>query len=157
MAVIRARRRSLWIPALGALLALGCVTPMTRDELQGKLAAAGASLPAQGGKPQLFPIFAETRTEAWILLADARSDPESPLSRQLSAHLATATSRRQPLVVGGPYSELCDRVVLNALLLRRDRPLRGLTLVFVAPDPPSREMTAAVAEASARLYHRPLR
>jgi hypothetical protein len=145
------------IPVLGVLLALGCVTPMTRDELQGKLAAAAASVPALGRKPQFFPIFAETKTEAWILLADARSDPESPTSRQLSAHLATASSRRQALVVGGPYSELCDQVVLNALSLRRDRPLRGLTLVFVAPDPPSPSVTAAASAASARLYHRPLR
>jgi len=130
---------------------------MTRDELQGKLAAAAASVPALGRKPQFFPIFAETKTEAWILLADARSDVSSPLSRQLSARLGTASSRRQALVVGGPYSELCDQVVLNALTLRRDRPLRGLTLVFVAPDPPSPSVTAAVSAASARLYHRLLR
>ena len=145
------------IVLLGALLALGCVTPMTQDELQGKLAAAAASVPALGRKPQFFPIFAETKTEAWILLADARSDPESPQSKQLSVHLATAASRRQALVVGGPYPELCDQVLLNALSLRRDRPLRGLTLVFVAPAPPSASVTAAVSAASARLYHRPLR
>ena len=130
---------------------------MTQDELQGKLAAAAASLPAPRRKPQFFPIFAETRTEAWILLADARSDPASPLSRQLSSHLSTATSRRQALVVGGPYSNLCDQVLLNALLSHRDRPLRGLTLLFVAPDPPSPAVTAAASAVSARLYHRPLR
>ena len=157
MAALRAEKRAVLIPVLGALLALGCVTPMTRDELQGKLAAAAASVPALGRKPQYFPIFAETKTEAWILLADARSDPESPQSRELSAHLASAASRRQALVVGGPYSELCDQVVLNALALRRDRPLRGLTLVFVAPEPPSPSVTAAASAASARLYHRPLR
>jgi len=145
------------IPVLGGLLALGCVTPMTRDELQGKLTAAAASVPALGRKPQFFPIFAETKTEAWILLADARSDPESPQSRQLSVHLATASSRRQALVIGGPYSELCDQVLLNALALRRDRPLRGLTLVFVAPEPPSASVTAAASAASARLFHRRLR
>jgi hypothetical protein len=144
------------IALLGVLLALGCVTPMTQDELQGKLAAAAASVPKLGRKPQYFPIFAETRTEAWILLADARSDPASPLSSQLSAHLATASSRRQALVVGGPYSELCDQVLLNALALRRDRPLRGLTLLFVAPDPPSPSVTAAASAASAQLYHRKL-
>jgi len=153
----RAKHRALLIPVLGAVLALGCVTPMTRDELQGKLAAAAASVPALGRKPQYFPIFAETKTEAWILLADARSDPESQTSRQLGAHLATASSRRQALVVGGPYSELCDQLLLNALSLRRDRPLRGLTLVFVAPDPPSPAVTAAASAASARLYHRTLR
>ena len=130
---------------------------MTQDELEGKLAAAAASVPGQGRKPQLFPIFAETKTEAWILLADARSDPESPQSRQLSVHLATAASRRQALVVGGPYAELCDQVLLNALALRRDRPLRGLTLVFVAPAPPSPSVTAAASAASARFYHRLLR
>ena len=145
------------IPVLGALFSLGCMTPMTQDELQGKLAAAAASVPALDRKPQFFPIFAETRTEAWVLLADARSDPSSPLSRQLSAHLSTATSRRQALVVGGPYSNLCDQVVLNALSFHRDRPLRGLTLVFVAPDPPSPSVTAAASAVSARLYHRPLR
>ena len=79
MTALRARRRAWLIPLLGALLALGCVTPMTRDELQGKLAAAAASVPALGRKPQYFPIFAETKTEAWVLLADARSDPASQL------------------------------------------------------------------------------
>jgi hypothetical protein len=157
VAAFRARAHAWLIALAAALLALGCVTPMTRDELQAKLAAAAASVPALGRKPQYFPIFAETKTEAWVLLADARSDPGSPLSSQLSTHLATASSRRQALVVGGPYSELCDRVLLNALSLRRDRPLRGLTLVLVAPDPPSPSLTAAASAASARLYHRPLR
>jgi hypothetical protein len=149
--------RAFLAPLLGALLALGCVTPMTRDQLQGKLTAAAASVPSLGRKPQYFPIFAETKTEAWILLADARSDPASQLSSQLSSHLATASSRRQALVVGGPYSELCDQVLRNALALRREKPLRGLTLVLVAPDPPSPQLTAAASAASARLYHRPLR
>jgi hypothetical protein len=157
MAALRARTRGWPIALLAALLATGCVTPMTRDELQGKLAAAAASVPSLGRKPQYFPIFAETKTEAWVLLADARSDPGSSLSTQLSAHLATARGRRQALVVGGPYSELCDQVLLNAFSLRRDRPLRGLTLVLVAPDPPSPKLTAAATAASARLYHRPLR
>jgi hypothetical protein len=156
MAELRPRTRAWLTPLLGALLALGCVTPMTRDELQGKLAAAAASVPALGRKPQYFPIFAETKTEAWVLLADARSDPASSLSSQLSSHLATASSRRQALVVGGPYSELCDQLLLNAFSLRRDRPLRGLTLVLVAPDPPSSSLTAAASAAKARLYHRPL-
>ncbi len=157
MADIRAPARAWLTPFLGVLLALGCVTPMTRDELQGKLAAAASSLPAPGRKPQYFPIFAETKTEAWVLLADARSDPGSSLSSQLSSHLATASSRRQVLVVGGPYSELCDQLLVNAFSLRRDRPLRGLTLVLVAPDPPSPSLRAAASAASARLYHRPLR
>jgi hypothetical protein len=139
------------------MLALGCLTPMTRDELQTKLAAAAKSVPAVGRKPQYFPIFADTRTEAWVLLADARSDPASAMSSQLSTHLATASSRRQALIVGGPYSELCDQVLLNAITLRRDRPLRGLTLVLVAPDPPSPSLTAAASAANARLYHRRLR
>ncbi|HEY8154904.1 MAG TPA: hypothetical protein VII72_12320 [Myxococcota bacterium] len=154
MAAFRTQHRAVLASALGALLALGCVTPMTQEELAGKLAAAAASVPGQGRKPQVFPIFAETKTEAWVLLADARSDPESPQSRQLSAHLATAASRRQVLVVGGPYPDLCDQVVLNAFALRRDRPLRGLTLVFVAPAPPSASVTAAASAASARLVHR---
>jgi hypothetical protein len=153
----RARARVLLSPVLGALLALGCLTPMTRDELQGKLVAAAASVPAAGRKPQYFPIFAETKTEAWVLLADARSDPASQLSSQLSSHLATASSRRQTLVVGGPYSELCDQLLVNAFALRRERPLRGLTLVLVAPEPPSPQLSAAASAASARLYHRPLR
>jgi hypothetical protein len=156
MAELRPRTRACLISLLGTLLTLGCVTPMTPDELQGKLAAAAASVPALGRKPQYFPIFAGTKTEAWVLLADARSDPASSLSTQLSLHLATASSRRQALVVGGPYSELCDQLLLNAFSLRRDRPLRGLTLVLVAPDPPSSSLTAAASAAKARLYHRPL-
>jgi hypothetical protein len=48
-------------------------------------------------------------------------------------------------------------VLRNAFALKRQKPLRGLTLVLVAPDPPSSELTAAASAASARLYHRPLR
>jgi hypothetical protein len=157
MAAFRTQHRAVRVSLLCALLTLACVTPMTEDELDGKLAAAAASVPGQVRKPQYFPIFAATRTEAWILLADARSDPESPQSRQLSAQLATAASRRQTLVVGGPYPDLCEQVVLNALALRSERPLRGLTLVFVAPAPPGAAVTAAASAASAKLVHRPLR
>ena len=80
-----------------------------------------------------------------------------PLRAGSRAFQATDSSRRQALVIGGPYSELCDQVLLNALALRRDRPLRGLTLVFVAPEPPSASVTAAASAASARLFHRRLR
>ena len=59
--------------------------------------------------------------------------------------------------MGGPYADLCDQIVRNAFALNRKRALRGLTVIFVAPEPPSEALRVAAATVHARLQHRPLR
>jgi hypothetical protein len=129
---------------------------VSEDELETQLAEAAASSPGRGAH-RTFPVHAPTRTVALLLLTEAKGDPRSPLSSQLGRRFAHAAGRRTSLVVGGPYSDLCDQVVRNAFALNRDRSLRGLTVIFVAPEPPSQELRVAAAAAHARLQHRPLR
>jgi hypothetical protein len=109
------------------------------------------------GRKRIIPIYAETQMAAWALLADAKSDPSSPMSQRLSRGLAAAARRGFGVVVGGPYPALSDQVVRNALTLHRERPLGGLTLVFVSAKPPSEALSKAAASAGARLHHREFR
>ena len=139
---------------LGASLvfATGCVTPFTETELERDLDRAAASVPALGRR-SIIPIYAETKMAAWALLADAKSDPSSPMSYRLSRGLAAAAHRGFDVVVGGPYAALSDQVVRNALTLQGERPLGGLTLVFVSSKPPSEALLEAAKHADARLRH----
>jgi hypothetical protein len=149
-------RRRLLASLLGAVLSAGCLSPVTQEELESQLAEVAAASPDPGAR-RTFPVHAPTRTVALLLLTEAKSDPRSSLSSQLGRRLANASGRRTSLVVGGPYADLCDQVVRNAFALSRDRNLRGLTVIFVAPEPPSQELQLAAASAHVRLQHRPLR
>jgi len=138
------------------MLAMGCVTLLTEDDLEKDLDRAASSVPALGRK-RVIPIYAETKMAAWALLADAKSDPSSQMSYRVSRGLALAARRGFGVVVGGPYPALSDQVVRNALTLHRERPLGGLTLVFVSAKPPSEALREAAASADARLHHREFR
>jgi hypothetical protein len=138
------------------MLAMGCVTPLTEADLETNLDRAASSVPALGRK-RIIPIYAETKMAAWALLADAKSDPSSPMSYRLSRGLAVAARRGFGVVVGGPYPALSDQVVRNALTLHSKRPFGRLTLVFVSAKPPSEALSQAAASAGARLHHRQFR
>ena len=138
------------------MLAMGCVTPLTEADLEKDLGRAASSVPALGRK-RIIPIYAETKMAAWALLADAKSNPSSPMSYRLSRGLAAAARRGFGVVVGGPYPALSDQVVRNALKLHRERPLGGLMLVFVSAKPPSEALWEAARHADARLHHREFR
>jgi hypothetical protein len=153
----RHARRCIARSLLCALLVVGCASPLTQAELASRLEEAAASAPDPRAPRQIFPVHAPTRVAAYALLSEAKSDPRSPLSSQLGRRLAAASGRRGSVVVGGPYSDLCDQVVRNALAMNRARGLRGLTLIFVAPEPPSEELRVAVSATRAKLQHRPLR
>ena len=142
--------------AVFLMLAMGCVTPFTEADLEKDLARSASSVPALGRK-RVIPIYAETQMAAWALLADAKSNPSSPMSYRLSRGLALAARRGFGVVVGGPYPALSDQVVRNALTLHRERPLGGLTLVFVSAKPPSEALREAAMSADARLHHREFR
>ena len=150
-------RRRIAASLVCAILAAGCASPVTPDELELRLEEAAASAPDPRAARQIFPVHAPTRVVALLLLSEAKSDPRSPLSLQLSRRFATASSRRTSFVVGGPYADLCDQVVRNAFALNRDRRLLDLSVIFVAPEPPSQELRVAAAAAHVRLQHRPLR
>lgn len=137
-----------------ALVAAGCVTAGTEQDVEARLQRAAAPLVA--GRPsRVYPIWADTKIVAFGLLTEAKGDPSSPLSLRLSKSIALAAHRGMSVVVGGPYPELSDRVLQNALELNRDEPLRGLRLVLVSPSPPTPELARAASQAHATLYHRP--
>jgi hypothetical protein len=138
------------------MLATGCVTRLTEADLEKDLDRAASSVPALGRK-RIIPIYAETKMAAWALLADAKSDPSSPMSYRVSRGLAAAARRGFGVVVGGPYPALSDQVLRNALTLHRERPLRGLKLLFVSAKPPSEALWKAAKHAGARLHHREFR
>jgi len=150
-------RRRIAASLVCAILAAGCASPVTPDELELRLEEAAASAPDPRAARQIFPVHAPTRVAALSLLSEAKNDPRSPLSLQLGRRFATAAGRRTNLVVGGPYADLCDQIVRNAFALNRKRALRGLTVIFVAPEPPSEALRVAAATVHARLQHRPLR
>jgi hypothetical protein len=132
--------------------AFACATPIGERELQERLASVAAASPGS----RVFPVWAGTRLAAWALLADARGDPRSGESLRLGHAFSRGATRPTTVVVGGPYPELSDRLALNALELRGEKPLRRLTIVLVGPEPPSAELAAAAAQAGARLQHRAL-
>jgi len=144
------------LPIVSLMLAMGCVTPLSEADLEENLDRAASSMPGLGRK-RIIPIYAETKMAAWALLADAKSDPSSPMSYRLSRGLASAARRGFGVVVGGPYPSLSDQVLRNALTLHRESRLGGLTLVFVSAKPPSEALWKAATIADARLHHRQFR
>ena len=139
-----------------ALLAAGCVTQVSEDQLETKLAQAASPVTGRS-QTRVIPVTAETRFVAWALLTEAKSDLSSPLSVQLSRRIALAARRRMKVVVGGPYPGLTDQVLQNALSLQEGRAVRGLTLILVSDEGPSPELAQAARAAETRLYHRRLR
>lgn len=138
--------------AVAALLALGCVTPVTEHELEQSLEQSASRIPNLGRK-RVIPIYAETRLVAKALLLEARANPDSQLSALLGKRIAAASKRHFSVVVGGPYPDLTEQVLANALALNQEGGLAGMKLVLVSSQGPSAELTRAAREARARLYH----
>ena len=142
--------------ALAILCTAGCVTTITETDLEDRLERAATSVSGLG-RARIVPIYADTRTVAWGLLAAAKMDPTSPMSVRMGKSLAGAARQGRALVVGGPYPALTDQILRNALALHEEKDLRGLRLVLVSGDRPSDELRKAASGAQARLYHRDLR
>jgi len=141
-----------------ALLALsaGCVTTYREDELEDRLERLAAAT-RELHKPRVFPIYAETRMTALVLLAEARSSRDSVLSATLARSLAAAHQRHRDLVTGGSFPDLTDQVVRNALELQGEQGLPGLQLLVASAEPPSAELLGAARRARVRVLHRDFR
>ena len=148
-----ASQRTVWLaPVLGALLALGCVTRVTEEAVEANLVQAAASM-SNLGRKRVIPVYAETRLLAKVLLYEAKHDPDSQLSLNLSRRIRAAAQRRMSVVIGGPYPELTEQVLSNALSLNREKGLGGLRVVLVSAREPSSDLARAATQARARLYH----
>jgi hypothetical protein len=141
---------------LFAALLLACATPPTEADLEQRLERLGSA--TQGlRRPRVVAIHADTRAVAFGLLMEARANADSPLSVAVSRRLAAAHLTHRDLVAGGPFGDLNDRVLCNALALQQEKNLSGLQLVFASPDPPSRALLVAAGKAHVRLLHRSFR
>jgi hypothetical protein len=60
-------------------------------------------------------------------------------------------------VAGGPFPDLTDQVLRNALELQPESGLPGLQLLVASAEPPSAELLGAARRARVRLFHRDLR
>jgi len=135
--------------------ALACATPVTEEAVEQRLRTAGAAVRPPGPGVVLVPVYADSKVAAWTLIAEARGEGASPLAERLSHDLRLAAKRRGAVVVGGPYPELTRLVLLEALELLEDRPLAGLTLVYVGDMRHAAELRQAASALAVRFYQRP--
>jgi hypothetical protein len=136
-----------------ALASVGCVTPLTQEDVRQRIEdVAGA--PAKGQTQRVYPIYAETKLVAWAKLTEAEEQPNQGPSLQMAKRLARAAERKQRVVVGGPYPELTDRIVANALAAHRDGGLQGLILVVVSPTPPGPALQQEARNNRIHIEHR---
>jgi len=142
--------------ALLAVLSAGCVTTYREDELEDRLERLAAATKGLH-KPRVFPLYAETRMTALVLLADARASRDSGLSASLARSLAAAHQRHRDLVTGGSFPDLTDQVVRNALELQGEEGLPGLQLLVASAEAPSAELLGAARRARVRVIHRDFR
>jgi len=139
-----------------AVVAAGCVTVYREDELEKRLGRLGAA--TQGlRRPRTVVIHADTRVVALGLLAEARANVDSPLSASLGRQLAAAHRSRRDVVAGGPFADLTEQVLRNALALQDDGALAGLQLVLASQERPSGELLGAARRTRVRLLYRAFR
>jgi hypothetical protein len=128
------------------------VTPVTEQELEENLKQTAERIPNLGRK-RVIPIYAETPMLAKALLYEARHDEDSQLSSLIGKRIAAASKRSISVVVGGPYPELTEQVLTNALNLNRETGLRGVKVVLVSSKGPSADLARLARETRVRLYH----
>ena len=129
---------------------------MSEHELNASLQAIQPA-PARQAVRRVVPIYAQTPMEAWVLLEEAKSDPESSsLSLQLADGFVIGRIRPIDYVIGGPYPELTDRLVLNGLRMNEGHALPGLRIVLVSPAAPTPDLLAAARAKRVRVEHRVL-
>lgn len=139
----------------GAAVA-GCMTVYREDELERRLERIGAA--TQGlRRPRAAVIHADTRVAALGLLAEARANVDSPLSAALGRQLAAARRSHRDVVAGGPFADLTDQVLRNALALQPEGALAGLTLVVASQERPSGALQSAARRTRAQLLYRAFR
>lgn len=149
--------RPVLLALVGALLLTGCATKMTEPELTGRLRRESQTVASRQVVRRVVPIYAQTKMEAWILRTEAKSSPDaSPLSLTLSDGFRLGQRRRVDYVIGGPFPDLSERLILNGLQMNQGRALPGLRIIYVSPIPPTPALQRAASARRVRLEHRRL-
>ena len=142
--------------ALLAALAAGCATVQSEGEFEQRLERIGAATKGLR-RPRVFAIHADTRIAALGLLAEASANADSPLSAALGRNLAAAHRSHRDLVAGGPFADLTERVLRNALALQDESGLPGLRLLVASQEPPTAELLGAARRARVHVVYRSFR
>ena len=154
---IHHRNQAAIVALLAACMLAGCATKMTERELDARLNRASQTVASRQAIRKVIPVYAQTKMEAWILRWEAKTEPESsPLSLQLADGFRLGQLRKVDYVVGGPFPELSDQLVLSGLLLNEGRVLPGLRIVLVSPAAPTPELRRAASTRRVQLEHRVL-
>ncbi len=154
---IHHRNQTAIVALLAGCLLAGCATKMTARELETRLNRESQTVASRQAIRRVFPVYAQTKMEAWILRWEAKTEPESsPPSLQLADGFRIGQLRKVDYVVGGPFPELSDQLVLNGLLLNEGRALPGLRIVLVSPAAPTSELRRAASARRVQLEHRVL-
>jgi hypothetical protein len=154
---IHRRNQAAIVALVAACLLAGCGTKMTARELDARLNRESQTVASRQAIQRVFPVHAQTKMEAWILRSEAKTEPESSLpSLQLADGFKIGKLRKVDYVVGGPFSELSDQLVLNGLLLNEGRALPGLRIILVSPAAPTSELRRAASARRVQLEHRML-
>jgi hypothetical protein len=154
---IHRRNQTAIVALVAACLLAGCATKMTARELDARLNRESQTVASRQAIRRVFPVYAQTKMEAWLLRSEAKTEPESSLlSLQLADGFRIGQLRKVDYVVGGPFPELSDELVLNGLLLNEGRALPGLRIVLVSPAAPTSELRRAASARRAQLEHRVL-
>jgi len=140
-----------------SFFALACTTAHTPRQVDQQLRSVASDVrkPRQP-KPRVFAIHAETKMEAWTLLAEARAEPRDGLSRDLAAQLEVGKTRRIQFVVGGAHGASNQQILANALAYHAGTRLPGLTVHYISPEPPGPALLDLARERKARVLHKPL-
>jgi hypothetical protein len=94
--------------------------------------------------------------DAWGQVTASHAEGPSTRMQALGSQLAKANRLRVGVVMGGPFPQLNDRMVLDALAASGSGPLPGLTLLVVSPDPPQEDVRDEARRRRVRLVHRRL-
>jgi hypothetical protein len=138
------------------LLTLTCATPLTESDVEARLRSAASSVRGLGSDFLVVPVHADSKVAAWTLMAEARAEGATAMSRRLSHDFLREAQRRRSIVIGGPFSELTREIVLDAFGLLEDRSLDGLTLVYVGEAAQAGDLRLATRARRARFHHREL-
>jgi hypothetical protein len=142
---------------LACCLLAACATKMTERELDVRLNRESRTVASRQAIRKVVPVYAQTKMEAWILQSEAKSEPESSqISLELAEGFRIGQLRKIDYVVGGPFPELSDQLVLNGLLLNESRGLPGLRIILVSPAAPTSELRRAARARRVQIEHRVL-
>jgi hypothetical protein len=134
---------------------LACAAPPDEAQIEAALRRVAASVPALSREARVVVVEADSEMDAWTQVVQSKAEGPSGLARVLAQAFARAERASVDYVVGGPYPQLNERVVLDALGLVRAPRVPGLRLLFVSGKPPSEELGQRAGALGAKLLHRP--